>query len=577
MPPQESVERGFYHTGRTLEPSKTESYLLSLIKDRATPTLRELERLKPSEFSDPRSEEYALEYSNLLDNICRSFSINQLRTFSQQYGLHLSSKRRKMSYAEAIVEKAWQWPSLRELRRAQRDRIQITSQTLALTPSELFILLGKDGSDLFQMSRKHNVYVSVKPKPLAVYLEGTRESVREAENYIDSGIVEETFNAPSKNVLSQEVLQRISRTAGAFVENVEDYKFRARAKHPTNNMLAKRLATRMTYQAEPSELLVQQMHHEELRTPTAAPLAYSLFPFSVPRSTPMMSSNTFFRWRRVGDWLGDTRLPSVDIGNLAYSQGCIFSVDGTEIDLQHRLLRKSLTPTTKNGSRRLISAFLPVELVKALPSQQRVLHRLVYRCLPILKENSEASVATKFIRLEIPLVDPKQVRYPVGLPDGGIFMSTMVWSGCSTNVDLFMPDRYMDLRFNISDVSPLTSDEHPGELVGYLKALENFLTSSDSNVAQPAPPLFVSYGDHEYVLVTNASVRQSAESLSLGPSPGTAVTSESILDLEGAHHSAVCVVSSKSNDLGSPLEWNAFLQKCDWMTARPGPRYSKLL
>jgi hypothetical protein len=31
---------------------------------------------------------------------------------------------------------------------------------------------------------------------------------------------------------------------------------------------------------------------------------------------------------------------------------------------------------------------LPLELVKALPSQQRVLHRLVYRCSPVLEHDS---------------------------------------------------------------------------------------------------------------------------------------------------------------------------------------------
>jgi hypothetical protein len=116
-------------SGRALEPSKTEPYLLSLLADGVTPTLHDLERLRPSGHSDPRSKEYALEYSTLLDNICRSFSSDQLRIFTQQYGLRIRSKRRKMSYAEAIVEKAWQWPSLGELKRTQRDRTEVTSQS----------------------------------------------------------------------------------------------------------------------------------------------------------------------------------------------------------------------------------------------------------------------------------------------------------------------------------------------------------------------------------------------------------------------------------------------------------------
>jgi len=42
-----------------------------------------------------------------------------------------------------------------------------------------------DGSDLLQLSRKFNVHISVKPNPLAIYLEGSRESVEAVERYVD--------------------------------------------------------------------------------------------------------------------------------------------------------------------------------------------------------------------------------------------------------------------------------------------------------------------------------------------------------------------------------------------------------
>lgn len=141
--PQRAAEHGIDSAGRSSEPSITESYLLSLLTDGTMPTLHDLERLKPSEHPDPRSTAYAREYKALLDNICRSFSNDQLRSFIQQYGLQLGSRRKKMLFAEGIVEKAWHWPPLRELKRAKKDRTEVASQTLALTSSELFILLGK--------------------------------------------------------------------------------------------------------------------------------------------------------------------------------------------------------------------------------------------------------------------------------------------------------------------------------------------------------------------------------------------------------------------------------------------------
>ena len=130
IPSQGSLGRGtdhFSHPGHALEPSKTESYLLSLLTDDVTPSLRDLERLRPSEYPDPHSKEYTVVYGALLDSICRSFSNDQLRSFTQQYGLSLGSKSRKVSYAEAIIEKAWQWPSLNELKRVRSGRAEVTS------------------------------------------------------------------------------------------------------------------------------------------------------------------------------------------------------------------------------------------------------------------------------------------------------------------------------------------------------------------------------------------------------------------------------------------------------------------
>jgi hypothetical protein len=129
LPPW-TTEHGIDSAGRPSEPSIAESYLLSLLTDGNMPTLHDLERLKPSEHPDPRSTAYAREYKALLDNICRSFSSDQLRSFSKQYGLRLGSKPKKGLFAEAIVEKAWHWPSLRELRRAKKDRTEVASQSM---------------------------------------------------------------------------------------------------------------------------------------------------------------------------------------------------------------------------------------------------------------------------------------------------------------------------------------------------------------------------------------------------------------------------------------------------------------
>jgi|SRR5712675_668997 len=90
----------------------------------------------------------------------------------------------------------------------------------------------------------------------------------------------------------------------------------------------------------------------------------------------------------------------------------------------------------------LIPFSLPLELVKTLPSQQRFLHRLVYRCMPLPDQDRKGPVATHFIRLEVPLVGLKEVRLPIDLPGGGgAFDGATFWAGSSANLDILMPDR----------------------------------------------------------------------------------------------------------------------------------------
>jgi hypothetical protein len=89
----------------------------------------------------------------------------------------------------------------------------------------------------------------------------------------------------------------------------------------------------------------------------------------------------------------------------------------------------------------LILFSLPLDLVKVLPSQEKVLHRLVYRSLPVIGQSSNDTVATHSIRLEVPLVDQKQVRSSVGIPDGSVLEGAMFWSGSSINLDVLIPDR----------------------------------------------------------------------------------------------------------------------------------------
>jgi hypothetical protein len=114
----------------------------------------------------------------------------------------------------------------------------------------------------------------------------------------------------------------------------------------------------------------------------------------------------------------------------------------------------------------LISYSLPLALVKVLPSQQKVLHRLVYRSLPVLGQDNNDPIATSFIRLEVPLIDLKQVHSPLGLPGGSVFANAMFWSGSSANLDILMPDRY-DSSTVVSDFTLMLAYQSNGPSLQY--------------------------------------------------------------------------------------------------------------
>lgn len=149
-------------TKNPLDPTRLDRYLASIRAADLKPTLGDVERCKPESFSRPDSPRYAAEYTHLLETLCRSFSKDQLRHFTELYQLDpiwTRSSRRKTEYAESIIEKAWGWPSLKEIERKRRDTTEVlvkckpcslscgsTSMNcvaaFSVTPSQLFLIMG---------------------------------------------------------------------------------------------------------------------------------------------------------------------------------------------------------------------------------------------------------------------------------------------------------------------------------------------------------------------------------------------------------------------------------------------------
>lgn len=157
------------NTKNPLDPTRLDRYLASIRAADLQPTLDDVERCKPESFSLPDSSRYAIEYTNLLEMLCRSFSKDQLRRFTELYKLDpiwTRSSRRKTEYAESIIEKAWGWPSLKEIERKRRDMTEVLAKcqlspymqyppstdyvaAFTVTPSQLFLIMGRGAGNEF--------------------------------------------------------------------------------------------------------------------------------------------------------------------------------------------------------------------------------------------------------------------------------------------------------------------------------------------------------------------------------------------------------------------------------------------
>lgn len=119
-------------TTKSLQPSKVDLYLASLQSAGLEPSLEDLERCRPARHALPGSPKYTKEYNELVDHLSRSFSLEQLRQLGILYGLDAvwtRPKRRKAEYAQAIMEKKWMWPNLKELERKNRDKTEVLTQS----------------------------------------------------------------------------------------------------------------------------------------------------------------------------------------------------------------------------------------------------------------------------------------------------------------------------------------------------------------------------------------------------------------------------------------------------------------
>ncbi|KAI0348421.1 hypothetical protein BDW22DRAFT_1424598 [Trametopsis cervina] len=442
------------------EPTRVEKYLSSIDADRREPTLEDIERHRPAKEPNPKSQGYATEYNNVVDTLCRSFTKRQLQNFLRLYGMR--SKRggyrpTKLEFVHAIVEEQWGWPSLEKVQKDKRDRTEVSKTRIEVSPSELFMILGReeyaDGADLLQLSSKHNVQVSVRQDPLALHVEGVRvltQRFSEAVKALKKNIHEETFRLPTRAPIPSEMRQRISRLANAYIENVgDDGLVRICAKDAASLSRAKRFTTRVTGEILGIGRVPVVTHLTESSIESVspsdeeAPKTYALYPFLSPRALPwVMDASGIFRVRRVVDWLlSPASVIAGEVG-LAQGSGTVIAADGTVSQLKEVLLPERSQASSENlvvkarlghmlfstkSSEKLqalsgplkghhgynkiqkwMSSYekptfvpnLPTSLVHSSPAKQKIIYRLVYRVLPSAPSSAASDKAQSSLSVE---------------------------------------------------------------------------------------------------------------------------------------------------------------------------------
>ncbi|KZP31227.1 hypothetical protein FIBSPDRAFT_945253 [Athelia psychrophila] len=350
--------------GDPLAEAKSTKYL-EWLKETASPlNPDDLERYRPSRVpANVESAAYAEQYDKLVEKLCRSWLREQLWDFNVMFEFNPRSSNTKHQLAEAIVERRWNWPRLKDVERAKRERTEISQQEFPIQPIQLFLLLGKDGSELLQMSKDFNVHISVNRDPLSLRVEGLMPSLKALAQYITTvkkSIVEDIIKIPGGKPINVDLLQPISRLSGAYVENTTaSGVVRICAKDTTSLQVAKGLATRSAFESTEAlrTALISYLPTSNAVSVALSPPKYSLYPFLSPRPLPWtMKTGGAFRIRRVAEWLGsDNQEDTLTTGGLAEGKGQIFGIDKQGRDLKETLFNQ--LPKSSKGSRVITASF----------------------------------------------------------------------------------------------------------------------------------------------------------------------------------------------------------------------------
>ncbi|KAJ7487709.1 hypothetical protein B0H11DRAFT_1107355 [Mycena galericulata] len=475
-----------------LEWTSVQEHLEQISETNGQLVLADIERCQPPSHARPGTPTYEAQYNELRDKLTKSFNLKQLRKFLKLYEI-APLKKTKDECAVVIMEDQWNWPSLSAIRERERES-EIDVETFPLTPSQAFIILGKDGEDSRALATKYHIRMTYLANPLSLRVEGMVGSLKKFSQHIvdlKEAISEDVFELPIDKPIRTELLQRVSRLSGALTENFGPRQIRVtfNRDNPRSALVAKRLAARAVCEGNGAKQPRLFFHlppsvpsSSPVPTSTTYPHAYSLYPFLSPRALPWtVSASGVFRLRRVEEWLSTGASENLKkTGGLLMGRGRTVTLHQDDVDLRSLLLagfsesppstsrivvaslghvlltsppseQISLTPPLQGDwklphilnwmqERSEPTVFipsLPVAVLNSEPARHRMLHRLIYHAV---NTEGDANGGQKFIKVELELARAIKVTEPSNERPEAAFHATC-FAGQDTELDIMMPDR----------------------------------------------------------------------------------------------------------------------------------------
>ncbi|KZT55507.1 hypothetical protein CALCODRAFT_510043 [Calocera cornea HHB12733] len=341
---------------------------------REEPLLSDLEALRPRITMPPEHESYPKFYETTKALLIRSFTVAQMERLLTQLGLELRDRdRKKNDYAELLL-RHWKFPV--PVRDKEDVDVEMVERDFPLLPSELFLLMGTDGSDLLRLSHTYQARLTPIPNPLRLRAYGQPSHLDAMATEIEDRRAKMTYRNVKLECATgvrPDLIQTISRISGAFIENVGEAEVKITALDDEAAEVARRLAERAGIEATDAltRPMVAQIVSDNVLSDSAystpsARTDYALYPFLVPGVLPWtMGYSNPFRVRRVGRGFHQDRAPS-SFPRLASGQWT--SKDGGVVKSLREALVEGLPPVAL-GYNRILSATAGYHLVSAPGSQ----------------------------------------------------------------------------------------------------------------------------------------------------------------------------------------------------------------